>query len=480
MASSRTFTDRADASIPSEDVGVNLDGFVLRLRRLRTELREGRGFPRTVSVYDAFYNRQKLGGLEGYAFERQGPGDNGATGSKYHRRITAGTYPLLTQDGTNYKTIGYATSGSHPRPGLLIGETGHRVAILLHPGNTYLSSIGCINLSRPLEGADDDMAYGESQLRVIAMINALRMELGADFPARNGRRITGAWLVVEGEPPNVESNSRAMVRSILRKDMAVERSGSSQLESLSGHDVYALLAATMNGLVLPERASLQLFADLLRRISGLRSVRGEFGRNLWSEWATGWQVATTIPDPPEQARVRADLREIARHLQQAGVDINDTSGLSTPLVESARANEWESIRELHALGADLNLRDKRGDTALTAAAFSGSLGAVACLIAAGADRDAKIGEMVASRSAAADDLALGELEVCPSGSDAVQCAGRGLALHDGNAARRSDYQQIVRALEQVKLGRACHIWDYRNRTCKESVDVWQVGGTQSA
>ena len=192
---------------------------MLRLRRLKTELRPGQGFARTVSTYEVFFNREKLPGLEGMAFERQGPGDNGASGRKYHRRIAAGTYPLFTQDGSNYKTVGYQTSGEHPRPGVLVGETGERVAILFHPGNRYLASIGCINLSKPLNSAREDMVYRESQVRVIAMIDAMKEKLGNDFPKRNGQRIANAWLVIEGEPANVGGETRALVRDALRRDL---------------------------------------------------------------------------------------------------------------------------------------------------------------------------------------------------------------------------------------------------------------------
>jgi hypothetical protein len=469
----------ASASPSGADAGVDRDGFVLHLRRLRTELRPGKQFARTVSEYQAFYDRQRLPGLEGVAFERQGPGDNGGSGSKYHRRIAAGTYPLLTQDGSNYRTIGYQTGGEHPRPALLVGETGQRVAILVHPGNAYLSSIGCINLSKPLGGAADDMSYGESQLHVVAMINAMRVELGAGFPQRNGCRITRAWLVIEGEPPNVEHPSRAVLQSLVRGGTA-ERGMDAALTSLTGQETYALLAATMSGDEVAERVNVRLFELLSRQVPNLGGIRGEFGRNLWSAWASGWQASTTM-DAERRALAQQDLRGIARRLQAAGVDINDTQGFFTPLTDSARANEWEALRALASLGADLNLRDRQGDTPLTAAAYHGCRDAVAYLVAAGADRNAKVGEPRVSRSPAAEDAPpLGEPIMCPPLSDALTCVAHGLALNDGDAARQRDYAQIATALNQVKIGRVCHIWDYRARSCKESVDVWQSLGSEAA
>src|SRR5262249_9758561 len=143
------------------------------------------------------------------------PGDNGATGTKYHRRIAAGKYPLFTQAGNHYLTIGYKTTGQYPKPGVLVGETGHRVGVLFHPGQAYLSSIGCINPSKPLPDASGDMVYDESQQRVIAVINAMKEKVGSGFPAQNGKPIPGGWLIVEGEPTDAAASVGAAVRGIL-------------------------------------------------------------------------------------------------------------------------------------------------------------------------------------------------------------------------------------------------------------------------
>ena len=236
----------------------------------------------------------------------------------------------------------------------------------------------------------------------------------------------------------------------------------------------------MNGTALPERVSAQLFEELSLRVPNLQAVRGEFGSTLWSEWASGWQASTEIADDGERKRVQGELQRIADRLQQSGVDINDTVGLCTPLTDSARGNEWEAIRELHARGADLNLKDQRGDTALTAAAFNGAHEAVTYLISAGADQQAKVGEPGIARSGDADALALREFESCPPGSGARECARRGRALHEGNQLRLAAYERITRALDQVKLGPVCHIWDYDRHRVKETTDVWQVNGTRSA
>ena len=229
---------------------------------------------------------------------------------------------------------------------------------------------------------------------------------------------------------------------------------------LSDQDAYTLLGATMNGAVLPERVSAHLFDELSRQVPDLQRARGDFRSNLWSEWASGWQASAAIVDDGERNRVQGELQRIADRLQQGGVDINDTFGLHTPLIDSARGNEWEAMRELHVRGADLNLRDQRGDTPLTAAAFNGSYEAVTYLIAAGADQQAEVGEPRVARSGGADAPAFGEQESCPPGSDPRECARRGQVLQEANQLRLVAYEHIIRALDQVKIGTVCHIWDY--------------------
>ena len=90
-----------------------------------------------------------------------------------------------------------------PMPGLLVGDTGHRVDILIHPGHPpdlYLSSIGCFNLTRPLL-ASEKMDYLESRARVIAVVDALQAFVPSAFENDVSKSI-GACLVVDGEPMN--------------------------------------------------------------------------------------------------------------------------------------------------------------------------------------------------------------------------------------------------------------------------------------
>jgi len=180
---------------------VPASGFCIYIRRLRQEQRSGLGFARTVGDYQCYSEGEPLEDLSGQMVERSGPGNNGATGKLQHRRIEAGTYPLAIQDGERYKTFRYASAG-FPFPGLALEDTGERSAILLHPchddDNGYVSSIGCINPTVDLEDADSRVDLEDSRIRVIAIIDAMKRELGDDFPKDD--RIPGAVIVIEGEP----------------------------------------------------------------------------------------------------------------------------------------------------------------------------------------------------------------------------------------------------------------------------------------
>jgi hypothetical protein len=441
------------AGAASQD-GIDIDGFVLRIRRIREETRPGAGHPRTVSQYEAFFDRQKLAGIEGVTYERQGPGDNSAAGTKFHRRIAAGKYPLLTQAGTHYVTLNYKTNGHEPKPGVLVGETGRRVAILFHPGNAYLSSIGCINPSKPLPDANGNMVFGESQERVIAFIDTMKQKLGSNFPARNGKPIPGAWLLVEGEPTSDIGGVGAAVRGILGggdfaetgRDLGPQDPVRST-QKRSSREFYEMAAVAMNGQVLPEYVNLKMFESVIKQNPDLAGMRGEFGSNLWVEWASGWQAAHELPDLDERERIQADLEDIAKHLKKAGVGLNDNSGQHTPLVDCAAGNEWEAVRKLHSLGADINLRDRSGNTPLTMAAFHGARETVQYLVRAGANRKAKTAAPARSRSLApGTEPAEQAAEVCPPGSTPQEAAMRGRSLTEGDADRQADYDAVAAAL----------------------------------
>lgn len=167
----------------------------LVMTRLREEQRGKQ--VRTVSTYQVWHGTKKAE-LSGYCVEPGGPGDNAHSGND--RRVEAGTYKLATHDGEKYKTIGYAGGRAHPRPALELVGTGKRVAILFHPGVGFLSSIGCINPTRQLPGAGDNLDYADSRNRVLKVLDDARSYLGHDFPSENGHPIPGATISIVGEP----------------------------------------------------------------------------------------------------------------------------------------------------------------------------------------------------------------------------------------------------------------------------------------
>ena len=75
-----------------------------------------------------------------------------------------------------------------------------RTDILIHPGDGFLSSIGCINLCTSLPNANEPIDYAPSRKRVLAVLDDLKAFLGNAFPNKNGKLIPNAFLVIDGEP----------------------------------------------------------------------------------------------------------------------------------------------------------------------------------------------------------------------------------------------------------------------------------------
>ncbi len=156
---------------------------------------------RTVGAYKVFHDGVAVAGLSGAVAETRGPGDNSTPRNK--RRIEAGRYPLSTQLGPRYVTIGFTASlnrAAVPSPGLELNKTGRRTKILIHPGRGFLSSVGCINPATSLPDADENIEFVGSRKRTIALIEDLKASLGDSFPSRNGKKIPKAFVVIEGEP----------------------------------------------------------------------------------------------------------------------------------------------------------------------------------------------------------------------------------------------------------------------------------------
>lgn len=175
-------------------------GWEILIERKLVQTRGSRS--RTVGSYQVYHAGQPVPGLAGTTAESPGPGSNAVAGNK--KRVEAGRYPLWTQDGTKYDTLGYVESeslGVRPKPGIELMGTGNRGEIIIHPGlNSFLSSVGCINLCTRLQDASVNIDYPGSRRRVIALIDDMKQYLGNAFPARNGLRIPNAWAQIDGEP----------------------------------------------------------------------------------------------------------------------------------------------------------------------------------------------------------------------------------------------------------------------------------------
>ena len=178
------------------------EGWELLIRRTSTQRRPSDGKVRTIGTYQVFHDGRPVAGLSGVTAESRGPGDNSV--AQNGKRIENGRYPLWTQDGSKYDTIGYVeneATNARPKPGIELRQTGRRSEILIHPGvNGFLSSIGCINLATRLPNAGEIISYKGSRKRVIALIEDMKSFLGSDFPRQNSKRIRRAWAVVDGEP----------------------------------------------------------------------------------------------------------------------------------------------------------------------------------------------------------------------------------------------------------------------------------------
>src|SRR5262249_42571749 len=155
-------------------------------------------------AYEVYQNGGLIADLSGNVCECTGPGENDIADTSM--RIKEGRYPLWTQFGERYRTIGYSMSDAEPvpMPGILLGDTGNRTSILIHPGHLpdlYLSSIGCLNLTRPLQ-ADELMNFADSRARVVALIQDLARFSPDAFATEVLQNIPNAWVVIDGEPMN--------------------------------------------------------------------------------------------------------------------------------------------------------------------------------------------------------------------------------------------------------------------------------------
>jgi hypothetical protein len=176
-------------------------GWELHVKRLG--LQHGAGEKvRTYGAYQVFIDGEPATSLSGHICECIGPGDNTAKGKKQHLRIREGRYALSTQFGKLYRSVGFTDDATHPLPGFRLLGTKVRTDILVHPGHPptlYLSSIGCLNPTKPIK-ADRNMVFAESRARVIAMIDSLRQHDPAAFAKKKNTAVANAFIVIDGEP----------------------------------------------------------------------------------------------------------------------------------------------------------------------------------------------------------------------------------------------------------------------------------------
>lgn len=183
--------------------GIPATGFCIHVRRLRQEKRDSENHDRTVGAYQCYWNGTALTNLSGQMVERGGPGDNTTEiGDNRDLRVREGAYRLSIHDGIRYKTYNYQENGTtflnEPKPGLLLLDTDERSAILIHPGEDYVRSIGCLNPTSGLTDANSAIDFMDSRSRVIAIIKAMKSKMGANF-LRFGN-IRNAVILIEGEP----------------------------------------------------------------------------------------------------------------------------------------------------------------------------------------------------------------------------------------------------------------------------------------
>jgi hypothetical protein len=176
---------------------INGTGWEMVVTRLREDRRGTNR--RTVGNYQVRHNGKAVDGLSGMCVETRGPGDNSHAGN--NRRIEAGRYPLKTHAGPKYVTFSYAKSVTgRPRPAIEIDKTGARSAILFHPGQSFMSSVGCINPAGKLANASAELDLKYSRARVSAVIDDMAKFFGVSFPKKNDQTIANAWIVLEDVP----------------------------------------------------------------------------------------------------------------------------------------------------------------------------------------------------------------------------------------------------------------------------------------
>ena len=175
------------------------DAIVLHI--VRKALHRHNNKSRTYGTYSLIINSAET--ARGFVCEPHGPDDN--EHEDCGNRIRAKTYALCAHYG-DYRSVGYNNAGRQPLPCIALGDfgkVGHRTSVLLHPGHSwglglYLSSIGCLNLTGPLD-ANQQMDAKDSFDRVVAVLDAIKTASPAAFVADRPRVIEHASIAIESQ-----------------------------------------------------------------------------------------------------------------------------------------------------------------------------------------------------------------------------------------------------------------------------------------
>lgn len=450
-----TTSDRASnliatsAGLRSSVVAMPQHGLVVRVMRTHVERVAGGSTYRTAANYELYNDGQRISDIAGMIFERRGPGDNSARARKFQRRLANGLYPLAAHPAADrYKQ----DDGS--LPALRLMNTGARRGIFLQPGADHSSVTACLNVAAPIDRPGAAIRYDSGLSQLTALIRRL-LDLHPDFPIASQSEISNCWLLIEGEPDDVSNHSAARnwlgrpgptssrldARQFFAQDIHID-----QLRQAARFDV---VASTMNGDGLVEGVNLEFFNALVQQGIDLTQLRGDFGANMWHEWASGWQAMVNGDQREVRERQADNLERIGARLLEA-LDINDPYGLLPPMVGAAIADEDGAILKLKEWGGDPNLPDALGRSPLVAAASYGAPDAVQALLAVGADRHA------VQRQPSTDRLRQSAIKlshqvqpnVCQPGATPIECAEIGRDLVAGDASAELAYDRVIELLSR--------------------------------
>ena len=207
---------------------------------------------RTVGAYQIEIGGVVQPGLSGMMLESVGPGDNSRANNGKRIEASDRPYPLWTQFGA-YRSIGYKPNhgipGERPMPGLALAGTNKRTGILIHPAhppNLYLSSIGCMNPTRPL-GSAELADFWDSRRRVIDLIESLEAFAPKPFEHEVMRPIDGASVLVIGEPDDLLEEPFAEALLVEPASLPISKSSAIKCARWLVGNFGARLAAAANG-----------------------------------------------------------------------------------------------------------------------------------------------------------------------------------------------------------------------------------------